>query len=128
MAFYNRLKTMKSAPVGTIMPWSGQSSDGDLPNNIPTGWIVCDGRTFPANTFPLLASMIGNTYGPTDDSIVGNFPDYDDGDTFRVPNMNGRAMVDLEKSYLQEDKYQFCLLYTSPSPRDTILSRMPSSA
>ena len=27
----------------------------------------------------------------------------------------------------QELKY-FCLLYTSPSPRDTILSRMPSSA
>ena len=64
MAFYNRLKTMKSAPIGTIMPWSGQSSVGDLPNNIPTGWIVCDGRTFGCNEFPLLASMIGNTYGP----------------------------------------------------------------
>ena len=107
MAFYNRLKTMKSAPVGTIMPWSGQSSVGDLPNNIPTGWIVCDGRTFGCNEFPLLASVIGNTYGPTDDSIIGNFPDYEDGDTFRVPNMNGRAMVDLEKSYLQQTKYQF---------------------
>ena len=107
MAFYNRLKTMKSSPVGTIMPWSGQSSSGNLPNNIPHGWIVCDGRTFEANDFPLLASMIGNTYGPTDTSIVGNFPDYDDGDTFRVPNLNGRAMVDLEKTYLQDSKYQF---------------------
>ena len=107
MAFYNRLKTMKSAPVGTIMPWTGQSSDGNLPNNIPTGWIVCDGRTFPANAYPLLASMIGNTYGPTDSSIVGNFPDFDDGDVFRVPNLNGRAMLDLEKSYLQQTKYQF---------------------
>ena len=107
MAFYNRLKTMKSAPVGTIMPWSGQSSDGNLPNNIPTGWIVCDGRTFPANTFPLLASMIGNTYGPTDSAIVGNFPDFDEGDVFRVPNLNGRAMVDIERSYLQQTKYQF---------------------
>ena len=107
MAFYNRLKTMKSSPVGTIMPWSGQSSAGNNPDNIPTGWIVCDGRTFGCNEFPLLASVIGNTYGPTDDSIVGNFPDYEDGDTFRVPNMNGRAMVDLEKSYLQQTKYQF---------------------
>jgi len=107
MAFYNRLKTMKSAPVGTIMPWSGQSSTGNLPNNIPTGWIVCDGRTFAANDFPLLASMIGNTYGPTDTSIVGNFPDYEEGDTFRVPNMNGRSMVDIELSYLQDSKYQF---------------------
>ena len=25
-------------------------------------------------------------------------------------------------------KFQFCLLYTSPSPRDATLSRMPSSA
>ena len=98
---------MKSSPVGTIMPWSGQSSSGNLPNNIPHGWIVCDGRTFPANDFPLLASMIGNTYGPTDSSIVGNFPDYDEGDVFRVPNLNGRSMVDIEKSYLQDAAYQF---------------------
>ena len=26
------------------------------------------------------------------------------------------------------DRIQFCLLYTSPSPRDATLSRMPSSA
>ena len=30
--------------------------------------------------------------------------------------------------YLVERKYQYCLLYTSPSPRDGLLSRMPSSA
>ena len=107
MAYYNRLKTMKSAPVGTIMPWSGQSSVGDRPDNIPAGWIVCDGRSFPASRYPLLASMIGNTYGPTDTSIVGNFPDYEESDVFRVPNMNGRSMVDLERSYLQDAKYQF---------------------
>ena len=98
---------MKSAPVGTIMPWGGQSSSGNNPNNIPTGWIACDGRTFEANDYPLLASMIGNTYGPTDTSIVGNFPDFEDGDTFRVPNLNGRSMIDLEKSYLLDTKYQF---------------------
>ena len=27
-----------------------------------------------------------------------------------------------------EDPHQSCLLYTSPSPRDGLLSRMPSSA
>ena len=107
MAFYNRLKTMKAAPVGSIMPWSGQSSSGNNPQNLPTGWIVCDGRTFEANDYPLLASIIGNTYGPTDDAIVGNFPDFDEGDVFRVPNLNGRSMVDLELSYLQDSKYQF---------------------
>ena len=98
---------MKSAPVGTIMPWGGQSSQGNNPQNIPTGWIVCDGRTFEAADYPLLASIIGNTYGPTDTSIVGNFPDFDEGDVFRVPNLNGRSMVDLELSYLQDSKYQF---------------------
>ena len=28
----------------------------------------------------------------------------------------------------ERDRYQSCLLYTSPSPRDGLLSRMPSSA
>ena len=28
----------------------------------------------------------------------------------------------------QKDYYERCLLYTSPSPRDGLLSRMPSSA
>ena len=30
--------------------------------------------------------------------------------------------------YTIEEAYEVCLLYTSPSPRDTTLSRMPSSA
>ena len=29
---------------------------------------------------------------------------------------------------LEEDQSEICLLYTSPSPRDGLLSRMPSSA
>ena len=29
---------------------------------------------------------------------------------------------------LTDDNYYICLLYTSPSPRDGLLSRMPSSA
>ena len=28
----------------------------------------------------------------------------------------------------EDTTYHFCLLYTSPSPRDGLLSRMPSSA
>ena len=28
----------------------------------------------------------------------------------------------------EDDQYYICLLYTSPSPRDGLLSRMPSSA
>ena len=33
-----------------------------------------------------------------------------------------------ENPNLQQVHYNFCLLYTSPSPRDATLSRMPSSA
>ena len=33
---------------------------------------------------------------------------------------------DLKKAFATRDKH--CLLYTSPSPRDGLLSRMPSSA
>ena len=33
-----------------------------------------------------------------------------------------------EDSYLSGQHFAICLLYTSPSPRDGLLSRMPSSA
>ena len=41
-----------------------------------------------------------------------------------------RHSVDLieNKVNLQEQHYNDCLLYTSPSPRDGLLARMPSSA
>ena len=32
------------------------------------------------------------------------------------------------ESFVKTDAYKGCLLYTSPSPRDATLSRMPSSA
>ena len=37
-------------------------------------------------------------------------------------------MVNGKRMYLTPEGYKFCLLYTSPSPRDTNPSRMPSSA
>ena len=38
----------------------------------------------------------------------------------------GKVPDELFDEYL--NKYGYCLLYTSPSPRDGLLSRMPSSA
>ena len=35
---------------------------------------------------------------------------------------------DVNKDPGAEEKFKDCLLYTSPSPRDGLLSRMPSSA
>ena len=43
---------------------------------------------------------------------------------FRALNELGITTVSI---YSKEDRYA-CLLYTSPSPRDGLLSRMPSSA
>ena len=40
--------------------------------------------------------------------------------------MQKLSQKDPSFSWLEEDK--ICLLYTSPSPRDRFLSRMPSSA
>ena len=36
--------------------------------------------------------------------------------------------AELIKMIIDADKVDICLLYTSPSPRDATLSRMPSSA
>ena len=39
-------------------------------------------------------------------------------------NLNGK----LEENLQSVDEHEFCLLYTSPSPRDLSTARMPSSA
>ena len=47
-------------------------------------------------------------------------------------NLKSKPIFDIEDhlKYTKDWRGQYigCLLYTSPSPRDTILSRMPSSA
>lgn len=93
---------MKTARVGTIIPWGGDGQEGFTAANIPKGWKVCDGKELDAVDYPLLVSEIGNTYGGT---ITGDFPSY--GGTFVLPNITNRAMIDLEKSYLGDPKYQF---------------------
>ena len=62
-AYYDSIKSMKTAKIGTILPWSGDGGSGFLASNIPKGWIVCDGSTKTASDYPLLASIIGDTYG-----------------------------------------------------------------
>ena len=48
---------------------------------------------------------------------------------FQSASWAGRGqLVDADVQFLDRDLMQTCLLYTSPSPRDGLLSRMPSSA
>ena len=55
-------------------------------------------------------------------SLFGKEPDR----LSRFVMREGPLRADFSKQAL--DKKGFCLLYTSPSPRDATLSRMPSSA
>ena len=57
----------------------------------------------------------------------GNTAIEDDGLDYEVDYMSSSAdyMSDIDDQYAH---YYTCLLYTSPSPRDATLSRMPSSA
>ena len=48
-----------------------------------------------------------------------------------LPPLDNLRMVNNDKFIFAKqsfDQWSFCLLYTSPSPRDGLLSRMPSSA
>ena len=46
----------------------------------------------------------------------------------RRENVLKETATEIEDKYNVNVKYETCLLYTSPSPRDATLSRMPSSA
>ena len=60
--------------------------------------------------------------------LIPGFP-FSDKARFIVPDRPGYGMSDTYKhGFAVIDYYKDCLLYTSPSPRDGLLSRMPSSA
>ena len=130
MAFYNRIKSGKLAPIGTIMPWGGGSQSGQGLDNIPAGWIVCslNNATLRSADYPLLAATLGNQYGPFPEDgsgfvngvnygIVNPFPYNGDEsaghlDLFGLPNLNQLALIDIEgqrdapnsSSFTPEDK------------------------
>ena len=114
-AYYDSIKSMKTAKVGTILPWGGDGGNGFLASNIPKGWIVCDGATKDAHDYPLLASVLGDTYGGDMTKPAGGhytFPYVDPVDgsnnaTFGLPNLSNNVLVDLENNYLDQTKYQF---------------------
>ena len=53
-------------------------------------------------------------------------------DNYSITKFTPEALHRMVEVYfamgMYEDSYNTCLLYTSPSPRDGLLSRMPSSA
>ena len=63
-------------------------------------------------------SLIDESYDPIYDQIRGILGEHFENYCFIVMDEKGELFYD----------YNHCLLYTSPSPRDGLLSRMPSSA
>ena len=110
MANYNRIKSAKAVPIGTIMPWTGSSSQSAVvEDGIPFGYVVCRGQSLRAIDYPLLAQLLGNTYGPFQEpggplvGIQNAYPNYDENDIFILPNLNNCAMVDLEASRISPE-------------------------
>ena len=92
---------MKTAKIGAIMPWAGNGNNGFTLENIPRGWIVCDGKRRDAGDFQMLASMIGETYGG---SLSGEFPNIEG--EFFTPNLTSRVLMDFHENYLASPDYQ----------------------
>ena len=50
-------------------------------------------------------------------------------DIYKKIDLFGEVLEKINREYIDEiNQSESCLLYTSPSPRDATLSRMPSSA
>lgn len=61
-----------SVPSGAMMDFGGTSA--------PSGWLLCNGGSYPTSTYPALFAAIGYTWGGS-------------GGSFNVPNMNRRVGV-----------------------------------
>lgn len=104
---YETERRMRAASIGTILPWTGSAQDK------PDGWIECNGQTLEAVDYPVLASVIGNTYGPTGGLNGRSYGSYLLGDQFRLPTLNGRVLVDYEADYLSQTALQMGQNYAS---------------
>ena len=107
MASYNRVRAQKASPIGTIMPWTGSTSQSDLsPDAIPKGWVVLRGQQLRARDYPLLAQILGNSYGPFTEpgqpfvGIANSYPNYDENDVFNLPTLSLTNLIDLEGNLL----------------------------
>ncbi|MCR9053479.1 MAG: phage tail protein [Phaeodactylibacter xiamenensis] len=57
-------------PAGTVLPFAGPKT------KVPTGYLLCDGRSIVKTEYPDLFNAIGITYGGTSNGATFNLPDY----------------------------------------------------
>ncbi len=64
------MRASNGVPPGTVLPFAGPAGA------LPEGFLLCDGATLSAATYPALFAVIGTTYGG--------------GVTFKAPDLRGR--------------------------------------
>ena len=114
---YETQKKMRAAQVGTIMPWVGDNASK------PDGWLECNGQTIEAIDYPILASVIGNTYGPANGLNNRTYGNYLLGDQFAIPALNGRVLTDYEPSLVNVANLQMGQTYPSGAVGGLIILR-----
>ncbi len=65
-------------PIGTIVMWGGI-------NNVPEGWLLCDGRVYEQSTYPNLWKIIVHNFGNPASS-----DSFDPATQFFIPDLRGR--------------------------------------
>ena len=91
------------------------------------GSIVMDRSKISSNTIIAAGSVVKENTFVEPNSIYGGIPAKKIKDIDQ--SKSKKEIERIAKNYLIYSKwYKYCLLYTSPSPRDLSTSRMPSSA
>ena len=107
-----------------------------VPHGIGLSWRECDtqaiARNFLADGFDPLRPRV-DWRGTIDGAVQCEFPLYQLAiasvmAVFGEDELPGRLLAMLATVFAGLSLHRLCLLYTSPSPRDATLSRMPSSA
>lgn len=84
-------------PPGTIVM---HSADVRNPENVPIGWLPCDGRKLLKVAYPTLWAVIGDTYTDrTDTSVLPT--------EFKVPDMRGRYPAGVQARGVHVDDLDF---------------------
>lgn len=94
-------------PIGAILPFSSDT--------VPNGWLLCDGSSFSATSYPELFDVIGVTYG------------WDDDRNPKLPDLRGRVAVG-KKDATSADDTEFSSLGNTGGEKTHTLTvdEMPS--
>lgn len=68
-----RARIATTVPVGVIYPFTGEY--GENYENVPDGYLACDGRAISRTEYATLFSVIGTKYGNGDEITTFNLPD-----------------------------------------------------